>query len=142
MINVLIGVCGRTHSYLYKSYSPTNKLELLEMTPGKPACISNLGDLFEIVVKTEVLSIRTTRVIFNQIWDIETSRIAEVIRLGTSIKNVIPMSCRTDCATSWSPRASSKRLRGCLSSVMDSKGEPVYRFQEAEDAFNKYCPKW
>ena len=55
MINPLIGVFGRTHSYLYKSYLTTNKLELLEMTSGEPqqTCMSSLGNTFEIVIKTE-----------------------------------------------------------------------------------------
>ena len=143
MINSLIGVFGRTHSYLYKSFSSTNKLELLEMITGKsPSYMSNLGDMWEIVVKTEMKRIKTTRVILDQILDIETLRIAEMIRLATTIKNVVPMSCLTDCVTFWSPCRTALKLKDCLQGVVDSRGDPLYRFQEALDPFNKYCPKW
>ena len=92
--------------------------------------------------KTEVKSIKTLRVLFDQILDIETLRIAEMIRLGTTIKNVVPMSCLTDCVTFWSPCRTAEKLRSLLRGVVDSSGEPLYRFQETEDPFNKYCPKW
>ena len=144
MINSLIGVFGRTHSYLYKSYSSTNKLELLELTSGSSQMtyMNNFGDTFEIVIKTEVKSIKTLRVIFDQILDIETLRIAEIRRQGTSIKNVIPMSCLTDCVTFWSPCRTAEKLRILLRGVVDSSGEPLYRFQETSEEFIKYCPQW